>query len=237
MNYAYYNTEDENFKQALILYETEFTHSQLIELLKSGNIPQRQIAALKLENIFSEDDANTLISNLTGQDGKIREAISLKFSEFMENSKSRKFFNKKEMIPVYLDAITDINGNICRNVISGLSNFANNDDFCRNFCPLLLEQTMSLVNIVSKFTFTEGKYKVNKDAFKLYWCLEAIYTFAHNIDIKNLKPIIIDAATIEEYTIKEKIAKILSKKLTLDDELLNIKSTLKKDSNFYVSRY
>ena len=78
MNNSYYETLDENFTQALKLYEQDYSHEELIKLLESGNIVQKQIAALRLEGINSDSDADILISNLTGQDGKIREAVSLR---------------------------------------------------------------------------------------------------------------------------------------------------------------
>ena len=76
LNNTYYETLDENFKEALKLIERNFSHSELINLLKNGNIPQKQIAALKLDTINSQEEAAILLKNLTGQDGKIREAVS-----------------------------------------------------------------------------------------------------------------------------------------------------------------
>ena len=72
MNNTYYENLDQNFTNALNFYETNYSHEQLIDMLKNGNIVQKQISALKLESINSSDDANILLSNLTGQDGKIR---------------------------------------------------------------------------------------------------------------------------------------------------------------------
>ena len=92
MNNSYYETLDENFNQALNLYETNHTHSELLEFLKNGNIVQKQIAALKLETINSKEDAQILVSNLVGQDGKIREAVSLRLNEFMSNPEILPFF-------------------------------------------------------------------------------------------------------------------------------------------------
>ena len=98
MNNCYYETLDENFEQALNLCETSYTHSELLEFLKSGNIVQKQIAALKLETINSIEDAQILVSDLVGQDGKIREAVSLRLNEFMSNPKLLPFFwNKRKL--------------------------------------------------------------------------------------------------------------------------------------------
>ena len=131
MNNSYYETLDENFIQALNLYEQEYSHEQLLEFLQSGNIVQRQISVLRLENITSVKDAEILVSNLTGQDGKIREAVSLRLCEFLSNSDTLQFFKTQTNYGVFLDAIIDINPNICRNVISAITNLKSDSDFAQ----------------------------------------------------------------------------------------------------------
>ena len=80
------NEEDiKNFNTALSLYQNDSPHQNLIEMLKNGNIVEKQIAAIKLKYINSQNDADALISDLTGQDGKIREAVSFKIKEFMNS--------------------------------------------------------------------------------------------------------------------------------------------------------
>ena len=236
MNNSYYETLDENFEQALNLYETNHTHSELLEFLKFGNIVQKQIAALKLETINSIEDAQILVSDLVGQDGKIREAVSLRLNEFMSNPELLPFFETKENYKIFLDAIIDINANICRNVISAISNLKNNEDFCHLFCLELVDLTNSLLEKIEKFDFQDGKYKVNKEVFKLYWCLETIYEFWDKIPFDDLKRIILRAKDIQEYTIREKAAKILTRDFA-DNELLQVKEELKNDRNYYVRRF
>lgn len=236
MNNSYYETLDENFAQALKLYEQSYSHEELIELLKTGNIVQKQIAALRLEKITSDKDATVLVDNLTGQDGKIREAVSLRLNEFMSNPKFLPYFCNIGNFDVFLDAIIDINANICRNVIGAICNLKNNIDFCNTFCPKLVSLTNSLLDIVEKFDFQDGKYKVNKEAFKLYWCLETIYEFYDKIDFSSLKQIILRTQNINEYTIREKAAKILTHKFE-DSDLNKVKEELKQDKNYYVRRF
>ena len=236
MNNSYYPSLDENFKQAIKLYETNYSHKELLEFLKTGNIVEKQIAALKLETITSEEDAKILISNLTGQDGKIREAISLRLNEFMSNQKLLPYFENSSNYNVFLDAIIDINSNICRNVISAITNLKNNSDFCNTFCQKLTNLTNELLDKIEKFDFQEGKYKINKEVFKLYWCLETIYEFRDKINFEELKQIILRAKNVQEYTIREKAAKILTDNYT-DSDLLKAKEDLKNDSNYYVRRF
>lgn len=236
MNNTYYENLDQNFINALNFYETDYSHEQLIDMLKNGNIVQKQISVLKLESINSSDDAQVLLSNLTGQDGKIREAVSLRLSEFMTNKDYLKYFEPSKNIQKFLDAVIDINGNICRNVIQAISNLKEDEHFCKNFCEKLANLTLKLLDIVEKFDFQDGKYKVNKEAFKLYWCLETIYVFWDKIDFSALKEILQKGSNIGEYTIREKCAKILTHDFG-DKNLTEIKEKLKNDSNYYVRRF
>ena len=93
-----------------------------------------------------------------------------------------------------------------------------------------------MLDIVEKFDFQDGKYKVNKEAFKLYWCLETIYVFWDKINFTDLKNIIQKASQIGEYTIREKAAKILTHDFN-DGDLIAVKDKLKNDSNYYVRRF
>lgn len=236
MNNNYYETLDENFINALNLCETNHTHEQIISMLKNGNIPQKQIAALKLEKITSQDDAQTLLSNLTGQDGKIREAVSMRLKEFMSNCEFTSYFKPEDNAQIFLDAITDINGNICRNIICAITPQKENKKFCEIFTPKLEDLTLNLLDIVEKFDFQDGKYKVNKEAFKLYWCLETICVFWNKMNPQKLKEIILRAKDINEYTIREKAAKILMNNIE-DYELIQARKELKNDKNYYVRRF
>ena len=236
MNNTYYETFDKNFIQALKLYETNFTHKELIDFLNNGNITQRQIAALKLDGVYSNNDANALINNLTGQDGKIREAAALRLKDFMSNPKFICYFKGNKYSNIFLNSIIDINGNICRNVIQAVKSLKDDENFCKVFCPSLCKLTLELINIVEKFDFRDGKYKVNKEAFKLYWCLETIYEFWDKIEFETLKQIILRSKNIQEYTIREKTAKILSRNFE-NEELIKARDELKNDSNYYVRRF
>lgn len=236
LNNSYYETLDENFKQALNLCENNYSHSELLEFLQSGNIVQKQLSALKLETINSQKEAQILVSNLVGQDGKIREAVSLRLNEFMSNPKTLVYFETPENYQIFLAAIIDINGNICRNVIGAISHLKNNANFCNQFCQELVILTKDLLGKIEKDDFFEGKYKVNKEVFKLYWCLETIYVFWDKIKFEDLKEIILRTKDIQEYTIREKAAKILTRNFS-DPELLKAKEVLKNDSNYYVRRF
>src|SRR5574344_945740 len=95
----------------------EKKYEELIEMLKNRNIAQKQISALKLEEIKSVDDCKILVSRLINQDGKIREAVSFKINKSIRNKNFTIYFMQKENYDIFLQAITDINGNICRNIV------------------------------------------------------------------------------------------------------------------------
>ena len=166
---GYYKNPQENFEHAYDLIINTQSHDELICMLKSGNIVQKQLAALKLDKVLNREEAFVLINNLTGQDGKVREAVSLKISELMQDKTLSELFQPEENLQTFLDAIIDINGNICRNIISALSNLKYNKKFCEIFTLELLKRTLQLAEDIQKFDFQEGKYKVNKEVFKLYW--------------------------------------------------------------------
>lgn len=236
LNIDYYENLDENFTQAMKMYESTYSHEELISFLKSGNIVQRQIAALMLDTINSKDDANVLLSNLTGIDGKIREAVSLRLNEFVSAPEILPYFADLKNCRIFLESVIDINGNICRNVISALINLKVDDKFCEKFSSGLVEMTKSLLDVVENFNFQDGKYMVNKEIFKLYWCLETIYEFYDKINFSDLKEIIMRSKNIREYTIREKAAKILSYDFA-DRELSAAKDELRNDENYYVRRF
>lgn len=238
LNNGYYKTLNENFNTALKLIESEIGDAELIGMLENGNIPEKQAAALRLENIDSVREAKILVKNLTGQDGKVREAVSYKVKEFVENGKILPYLQSepKFFATIFSDAVTDINGNVCRNLIDTLNTLKNVDEFCDKFCPLLLTKTENLTEEVEGIDFQEGKYKVNKQVFKLYWCLETVFTVIDKTDFERVKKILARTRLINEYTIREKTAKILT--LNFDDkELTEYKNELKQDQNYYVRRF
>ena len=207
MNNTYYKNLDENFEKAVNLVERVFSHEQLISMLENGNIPEKQIAALRLEKLNSGKDAEILIKNLIGQDGKIREAVSLKIKEFAFNKDYGNYllsFDKDFLSDYFLAAIIDINGNICRNIIDVLGFINSSEDFVREFCAKLIKLIYELFDKIKEFDFKDGKYKVNKEVFKLYWCLEALNVYYDKIPINELKEILKISKDIDEYTIREK---------------------------------
>lgn len=221
----------EDFNTVLKIYESDYSHEELMQFIKEGNIAQKQAAILKLDKIYSCQDAEIIIQNLIQCDGKIREAISFRLPQFFKEE-PQFFVNSHDIL---LEAIVDINGNICRNTIAALEFLKPYDGFTEVFSNKLLDKIPNVLNKVKNFDIQDGKYKINKDTFKLYWYLECLNEFSQFIPIENLKQILKDSACINDYTIREKTAKILTK-ISSDVELLKIRKQLQNDENYYVRR-
>ena len=230
LNTGFYKDLDTNFQLACNLSEQDFTHSEIIEMLKNGNIPEKQIAALKLEKIENLEDAKILISNLTGCDGKIREAVALKISNLLNAAPSlSKFFFYPE---IFADATIDINGNICRLVLNSIKILKSDKNFTEKYLSKILKFIDEAYKELDNFIFRDKKYVINKQLFKLYWCLEALKLFVEEIDKEKLLYILERASKEKEYTIREKVAQIL---VFCDDKRFEqLKKLLEADENYYV---
>ena len=231
MNTGFYKDLDTNFETACELIGEKYSHNELIEFLKTGNIPQRQMAALRLDGVFSQEDAESLINNLTGCDGKIREAAALRILQLLkENPDSRKFF--KVYPEIFSDASIDINANICRLVTDSVSILKSEQDFAQIYLDKILGFIDDAFCELDKFIYKDKKYLINKQLFKLYWCLEDLKLFIDIIDKEILFGILSRTSDINEYTVREKAAIILHK--IEDKKFMPLKEKLMSDENYYV---
>ena len=230
LNTGFYRDLDTNFEQALAMSERNFSHEELINMLKNGNIPEKQIAALKLDTVMNQKEADILINNLTGCDGKIREAVALRINLLLtEDSSKRIFFNQAE---TFANASIDINANICRLVIDSVEILKSDKIFAKKYLDIILNFIQETFVELDNFIFRDKKYVINKQLFKLYWSLEALKLFANEIPEETLYPILNRTAKEREYTIREKAAQIISKINSSKYEQL--REELLKDENYYV---
>lgn len=227
-NSEIYNND---FNTAFNIYINSYYHDDIIKLLKNGSIAEKQAAALILDSINNSQEAEIFINNLCGCDGKIREAISFRLPEFVKSNPN--YYTK--FCDNFLNAIIDINGNICRNTIKALVQLKHYTEFVEEFCTKLTNKTLELIETVKHFDIQDGKYKINKEIFKLYWYLETIAEFSQCINSDILLSILNETKNIQDYTIREKTAKILSK-LQNVKKFSEIKQQLSKDKNYYVRR-
>lgn len=225
------NSESE-FEQAYKLCLCKYTHAQLLDMLKNGNIAEKQIAALEFDSVSNKEDATALISNLIGCDGKIREAVAFKINAIINNEpKSRKIFANISG-ETFAKATIDINANICRLVIDSASFLIKEKIFSDIYSSYIIEFSNEALTELDKFIYKDKKYLINKQIFKLYWCLEALKLFHDCTDRKELSALLEKCSNINEYTIREKVAQIVM----LTDDFNDIKQKLMPDDNYYVQQ-
>lgn len=213
-------------------------YDELIRLLSSDEIMEKHFAILELSEIKSQEDCLAMVSNLVGQDGKIREAVAHKIDELTQNPKFLGYFLNEAIFGILMQGIMDINGNVCRQIVGG--ELAKSSEFQKYLCANLPESIRKILNEIDENNaelkpFHQKRYVVSKRNFQLYWCLEALYNCVENLEFESIKDIIYKAGEFYDYTIREKIAKILTK---IDNpELKELKEKLRNDENYYVRRF
>ena len=233
LNTGFYKDLDTNFELACKMSEQDFTHEELISMLQIGNIPEKQIAALKITKIKNSDEAKILMNNLTGCDGKIREAVALKINQLLnQDNKIKRLFISESSPKTFADAPIDINGNICRLVIDSVLILKQDENFSKKYLKYILNFIQETFKELDKFIFRDKKYVINKQLFKLYWCLETLRFFCNEIEIDSLLCILDRASKEKEYTIREKVAQILVK--NNNKRLDKLRNQLAQDENYYV---
>lgn len=213
-------------------FEPDFKpdYEDLIGLLCCEDIKRKHFAVLELEEICSEQDAKLLVSNLVGQDGKIREAVAFKINEFFKSPDLAKFFINEDNFALFLQGIMDINGNVCRHICA-----LECEEFNQYLSQKLPSEIDTILARIKKLEADEKQYVISKRNFQLYWCLEALCNVIDKVDFNKIKNILFATAEFQDYTIREKTAKIITK---LDNlELDELKEKLKNDENYYVRRY
>jgi hypothetical protein len=217
-----------DYKTACELSEKVLSHDEMIDMLKFGNVPQKQFAALNLDYVKNEEEGKLLISNLTGCDGKIREAVSLKINQLLISNSSISSYI--DFPNVFANASIDINANICRLVIDSVRILKTNSKFSKEYLYRILEFIYQTFEEIDKFIFRDKKYVINKQLFKLYWCLEALSYFYDFADSSLIDFIVTNSYNNAEYTIREKTARLI----LATGQFENIKTMLQNDENYYV---
>lgn len=229
-------------ERALEIIQKPYTKSEIFHLLEFGDEFEKPVAIMTLDNIEEEFEAELLINNLTGCDGRIREAAALKISEFLTKPETAEYFFDEKSIETILNGIMDINPNVGRALIEGIKNCP---PLQKLILTPLLDRILSIIEKlkeISNTPFFENKLKdtknhaKNKIVFNFYWSLEALYYTEFNNSYNNFNgdkilQILNFAGSYIDYTIREKAAKILSK---MDEPPFDLLQKLKNDKNFYV---
>jgi hypothetical protein len=220
-----------DFENAYDLCMTNLKHDDMVNYLKSGNVYQKQFAALNFDKVKDKTDADALMSNLTGCDGKIREAVAYKIKHILINSENdiRELF-AEGYGEKFADASIDINANICRLVIDSAAMLKDYSEFSLIYTKKLCSYAVEAIKELQTFEFRDKKYVINKQLFKLYWCLEALSYFYDFADSSLIDFIVTNSYNNAEYTIREKTARLI----LASGQFENIKTMLQNDENYYV---
>lgn len=225
MNYTEENIS--NFDECFKFFEQELSHKELYASLRDGNIAEKQLSCVRIEHCDNAEEAGILMDNLTGIDGKVRETVSFKLKTFV--AARPELFSRQEFYDIFLDAIIDINGNICRNIICALEPLTSDCHFCEYFIENVMQRALIVTEKIENFEYKDRKYVTNKEVFKLYWYLEVLGIF-NELPAEKIFALLERTSKIEEYTIREKTARLLLK-LPVEYKL----DGLNFDNNFYVN--
>lgn len=213
--------------RAYSLMESEFSRDEIFDALKSGDDIRKQIALIKLNEINSNNEAKLLASVLTGQHGPVREICSAKINEFLRSGKCCEYFEGEETREIFLNALNDIIPTVARNILEVIK-FLPEQNIVQNS---LLDRILALDNYVEDEEKLSN-HEIIKKTFKLYWYLETLAEFAVEVEnSEKFAKIIERTYNHEDYTIREKVSKILSKV----NYFAEYKEILKNDTNPYVS--
>ena len=221
-------------EKAALLCEKEYTHQELLNVIKTEDDFEKQICIMKLQKLCSQEEANLLVFQLTGHASLIRETTAIKIHEFVSENKYLELFLTNEILNSLLNGINDINPNICRLICSVIKIlFENNkkekEIFLNNLYKRFDEIFADLEQLKRSRLYT-------KKLFNLYWSLEALAMLTPQID-ETFENIIEKSSKVKDYTIREKTAMVLSSLSNTSTKIEEIKKTLKNDENFYVKRY
>ena len=214
------------------LLQKDFSRNEIFDAINSVDDTFKQAALFQLKTIENSEEAESLVSVLTGQSGPVREVCSFRINEFLSDKKYQVFFDSEEITEKLLNALNDIIPSVARNIINVISYIPNKEKFMSKLIRRILDIDLDEENSV-----TLSNHEISKNTFKLYWYMEALSELLADetleYDEKSINEILKKTYTFNDYTIREKAAKLLSRIKGFDE----YKIILKNDTNPYVYHY
>lgn len=214
----------------------DLKHEEIIKNIQNEFIDdfEKIFSIINLEKINSIEEALCLFRNLINHPTPIREAVALKLEEIYCDD----FYNN-EIKEIFLKSIIDINPNVCRAIITIISNSSLLkqtlvDDLILNIKKLINEieeNDDKLGGFYKNAQKIRKNHAKNKKLFSLYWFLEALSVCELKKNNSAVLEILNQTIKFNDYTIREKTVKTLMKLDEIPNELLQI---AKSDQNFYV---
>ena len=96
----------ENLNKVVGLCENTYSTEEIISILKNGTVMEKQVAVLSLNELHSKDDVKILMENLTGIDGKVRQAVAFKILQLIPTYKN--LFLEESFYEIFANSIIDI---------------------------------------------------------------------------------------------------------------------------------
>ncbi|MDD3237238.1 MAG: hypothetical protein PHV37_03995 [Candidatus Gastranaerophilales bacterium] len=228
--------KEQNIKMTNLAYDhcsKDLNHEELICELFSDDELKKQVCILNLKSVFSQKEADALVDNLTGKGGPVREVASLKINEFIKSDSSHQFFQTEKIIDTLLQATTDVNPAVCRNIIEIMDKIDN-----IKYLNQILYQKITATFEELKVFKDYKSHLLNKKTFKLYWSLETLTYLLLSVKKDAIFfQIVKQAAEFNDYTIREKASKIISSLTPVPAEFKSLSEKLKSDENLYVRRF
>ncbi len=229
--YKFNNLKDSetNTQAACYLSSLDLPYKTLIGLLKTDDFHLKHFALINLKNIDAKG-MELLIFNLINQDSKIRETSSLRIKCFvLENKSLISHFERN--IPTICQSLNDVNPQVCRNIIDVLPLVENKN--------ILIGKILEMINSILAEVDIENivkNHKFNKKVFNLYWNLYAIESLISQDFqyFEQLLEILGPSSKANNYTIRERAARIIAKLEKNNFDITKFKNRLIDDENFYV---
>lgn len=222
--------------QELENLELDFSHDEIFENLKNDTCEDfvKIFSIINLKELKNVDEAHILFHHLTNHPTPIREAVALKLEEIYDE----KFFDEyiKEK---FVKSVIDINPNVCRamcNIVSRSSLLI--DELClplisciNTLLDEIKDNDKELGGFYDNALKVRKNHAKNKKLFSLYWFLECLSLCNVKKNNSAVLEIVNQTIKFNDYTIREKTAKILNNLENVSSELLKI---AQNDQNFYV---
>ena len=228
---------ENNFIQAVELIDKNFSYEEFMDILAGDDDNLKALAILNLDSVQNQKQTHLLVFHLTNHNGQIRELVAYKISELIPAFKE--FFQSVQILDSIVLSIIDVNPNVVRYVLSSLKYIENKKYIFDKLMKKIRKLNIDIINKPRRGKVEEHIF--TKKAFKIYWSLEAIkkiillqpnIIYDNNVLNNDFNKLIYELSGFEEYTVREKIAQIIS--VANDENFADIKEKLKNDSNYFV---
>ena len=147
----------------------------------------------------------------------------------MKMPENSAFFRTEKILLTFLDAVIDINPNICRHIIEILPFIENKKFFFKN----LIKRALEIIEDAKTMNRRKSGYIYSRKVFKIFWYLEAVAGLGYFEDEKAILELINRTFDFDDYTIREKCAGLVA---VFPKTPQNLRNSLKNDENYFVRR-